>query len=430
MRSPSASIVTIGDELLNGDRLDTNARWLARFLSATGFDVAWMSSAADDEEQIGRVLAAAAEEAELVVATGGLGPTLDDRTREAVSKRWGRPLTEDPVILEELRADFLSRGYHDLPETNRRVARVPEGAGVIRNSHGSAPALHLRVPVAAQHREALVLLLPGVPAEMQGFLEGRAGEFLRESMKGRLRAAERRILRTTGIPESALAGRLEAILDGVEDVAVAYRPSIFGVEVVLSARGDRAFPALERACDRVGDALAAFLYDDPDGDIAGSVGRALDGAGLRIAVAESCTGGLLMKRLTDVPGSSGWVAGGVVAYANRIKVEHLGVSAGLIEAQGSVSEGVARAMAEGVRSRMGAELGVGITGIAGPGGAVADKPVGTVWFGIAGPRGTHAERVQFPGGRHSVRERAAQHALHLVLRSILAPGRNERVQAG
>jgi len=429
MTRPSASIVTIGDELLNGDRVDTNAQWLARFLSALGFDVAWMSSIGDDEERIGRVLSAAAEEAEVVVATGGLGPTLDDRTREAVSRRWGRPLSDDPGILEELRADFRSRGYHDLPDTNRRVARVPEGAGVIRNTHGSAPALHLRVPVAAPHHEALVLLLPGVPAEMRGFLEGRAGEFLRESMKGRLRPVKRRVLRTTGIPESALAGRLEAVLEGVEDIVVAYRPSIFGVEVVLSTRGDRGFAALERAFERVEGALAAFLYDDPEGDLAGSVGRALAGAGLRIAGAESCTGGLLMKRLTDVPGSSGWVAGGVVAYANRIKVEHLGVSFHLIEAQGSVSEGVARAMAEGVRTRMGAELGVGITGIAGPGGAVAGKPVGTVWFGIAGPRGTHTERMHFPGDRHSIRERAVQHALHLVLRSILAPGRDERIQA-
>ncbi len=426
MSPPTAVIVTIGDELLNGDRLDSNARTLARFLSDEGFEVIRAISVGDEAASIGEAMAEGAARASLVVSTGGLGPTLDDRTREGVAERWGLRLIEDPTVLEELERRFRERGYHELPRTNRRVARVPEGAGTLSNGHGTAPAIHLEVPGAGENDRTLLLLLPGVPREMEGFLRGEGGHLLRTRFGGRVQRLERRVFHTTGIPESALAGRVEAHLAGVEGVRVAYRPSLRGVELVLSAGGENASERLSAACGRVGEFLEPFVYDDPQGDLAGALGRALLERQLRIAVAESCTGGLILGRLTGVPGSSEWVAGGVVAYANRIKVDALGVSEALLDAQGAVSEGVARAMAEGVRTRMGVEIGAAVTGIAGPGGSVEGKPVGTVWFAVSGPRGTHAERLLLPGGRAEVRERAVQHLLHLVFRSVLAPGRESR----
>jgi nicotinamide-nucleotide amidase len=416
---PAAAVVTIGDELLLGDRVDTNRVRLARGLSELGFRVVWAASAGDEEPAIGDALAEAAARAEVVVATGGLGPTSDDRTREAVAARWDRPLREDPRIVAELRARFRSRGYHDLPAANRRQALVPSGAEVLPNPAGTAPGLHLRVPAPPSGEAPRdLILLPGVPSEMEALLQGEVADRLRGRFGDRLRPDEAMVVHTTGVAESVLAGRIEAVLGPEAGVRVAYRPSVLGVELRLSARGEGAGERLERAEARLAPILASFRFDDPSGDLAGAVGRGLRERGLRIAAAESCTGGLVLRRLTDIPGSSAWVTGGVVAYADRVKVEKLGVPSALLSAQGAVSEGVVRAMAEGVARGFGVEVGVGVTGIAGPGGAVAGKPVGTVWFAVAGPAGTTAERRLLPGDRREVRERAAQHALLLVLRAL------------
>jgi len=424
---PPAGIVTIGDELLAGERVNSNAAWLARRLSDLGFAVRAIHSVGDSEEEIGGILARAGEEAELVVATGGLGPTLDDRTREAVAARWNLQLREDPEVLERIRTRFLSRGYHDLPETNRRIAQVPEGARVLLNPRGSAPGLLLTLPRSGQGGASLLLLLPGVPREMRALMDGHAGDALRKSFAGRLRPARYRTIDTTGVPESVLAGRIEAMLHDVDGVEVAYRPSLHGVELRLTARGPDAGEALALAERLLEPILAQHRFEAPGGDLAAALGRSLQERGLRVAVAESCTGGLVLKRLTDIPGSSNWVVGGVVAYADRIKDEWLEVPLGLLEAHGAVSEGVARTMAEGIRRRMGVEIGVGVTGIAGPGGEAPGKPVGTVWFAVTGSEGTQAQRIWFSGDREEVRERAAQHALHLTFRYVEGPEQNTPV---
>jgi nicotinamide-nucleotide amidase len=416
--TPQAVIVTIGDELLSGERLDTNAAWLARRLGDLGFLVQGIRTVGDGEESIGSALEAATREADLVVATGGLGPTLDDRTRDAVSARWSLPLHVDEEVLERIRARFRHRGYHDVPDTNRRTALVPEGARVLENPRGSAPGLLLRVEVKRGHGPALLLLLPGVPREMRALMGGPAGEALFNAFRGRVDPARSLTILTTGIPESVLAGRIEAVIGREDDVEVAYRPSLHGVELRLLARGRGADEALRRARERIEPVLAEHRYHAPSGDLAEAVGQALAERGMRIAVAESCTGGLVLKRLTDISGSSGWVVGGVVAYADRIKEEWVDVPHAILAAHGAVSEGVARTLAEGIRRRMGVEVGVGITGIAGPGGEAPGKPVGLVWFAVSGPGETRAERIRFSGDREEIRERAAQHALHLVLRDV------------
>lgn len=357
---PEVSIVAIGDELLSGIRTDANGPWLARRFSELGFRVGSIVAVGDDPRRIGETLRRALGESDLVVSTGGLGPTGDDRTREAVARTWGLELGEDSETLAEIRSRFRSRGYHDVSEPSRRMARVPEGALILPNPAGLSPGLRLDLPAESGGRGGGVLiLLPGIPREVRALVEGPVRDTLRD---------------------------------------------VFGED------------------------LAPYRYDAPGGDLASAVGRALSSSGLRIAVAESCTGGLVLKRLTDIPGSSGWVVGGVVAYADRIKEGWLEVPASVLSASGAVSEPVARAMAEGIRRRFGVEVGVGVTGIAGPGGGVEGKPVGTVWFGITGARGTHTEKVWFPGGRAEVRARAAEHVLHLVLRSVQAPGREERIR--
>lgn len=417
---PAAAVVTIGDELLRGDVVNGNGAWLGRRLTELGFRMVGIHAVEDEEERIGTALGRTMQEADLVIATGGLGPTLDDRTREAVAGRWNLDLTEDPELLERMRARFRDRGYHDLPATNRRVALVPRGARVLENPRGSSPALHLTLPRAGSGsgETAELILLPGVPREMRALMDGPAGEVIRDAFSLRLEPARARTLHTTGIAESVLAGRIEAVLAQEKGVDVAYRPSLHGVQLRLLARGPEAEEALDRAIELLDPILAEYRYDSPAGDLAEALGRALQARGLRIALAESCTGGLVLKRLTDIPGSSNWTVGGVVAYADRIKESWLQVPGGVLEAHGAVSEGSARAMAEGVQRRMGVEVGVAVTGIAGPGGAVPGKPVGTVWFAVAGPEGTSASRVRFSGDREEIRERAAQHALHLALRYL------------
>ena len=426
---PEVSIVAIGDELLSGIRTDANGPWLARRFSELGFRVGSIVAVGDDPRRIGETLRRALDASDLVVSTGGLGPTGDDRTREAVARTWGLELGEDSETLAEIRSRFRSRGYHDVPEPSRRMARVPEGAVILPNPAGLAPGLRLDLPSESGGRGGGVLiLLPGIPGEVQALVEGPVRDTLRDAFGEDLTPASVRTIHTTGIPESALAGRLEALLADVEGLEVAYRPSTHGVTLQLLGRGTGADDRLDRAEELIEPVLAPYRYDAPGGNLASAVGRALSSSGLRIAVAESCTGGLVLKRLTDIPGSSEWVVGGVVAYADRIKEGWLEVPASVLSASGAVSEPVARAMAEGIRRRFGVEVGVGVTGIAGPGGGVEGKPVGTVWFGITGARGTHAEKVWFPGGRTEVRARAAQHVLHLVLRSVQAPGREERIR--
>jgi nicotinamide-nucleotide amidase len=355
---------------------------------------------------------------DLVVVTGGLGPTRDDLTLATVARHLGRELAEDADLLAGLQKRFVGRGYAELPPSNRAQALVPEGAVPLENPLGTAPGILFDLG-----SDGLVVLLPGVPREMRTIFTGSVIPVLRDRFSGRLAPVIHRSIHTTGIAESVLADRLEPLLHGLpEAVSIAFLPEVEGVELRLTARGfassERALEALAEAEALLQPVVAPHRYQALSGDLAEALGDRLSATGTTVAVAESCTGGLVAKRLTDIPGSSRYFLGGVAAYSNEAKRLLAGVDGALIEAEGAVSREVAEALARGVRDRLGADAGIGITGIAGPGGGTADKPVGTVWFAACLGSRTVATKGLFPGDREMIRARAAQAAMALLARLL------------
>jgi nicotinamide-nucleotide amidase len=410
-------VVTVGDELLLGDTIDSNAARIGRALGELGAPVLRRETVGDEKAAIAGAVERALADGDLVVVTGGLGPTPDDLTREAVADLLGRPLRRDATVEEALRARYRSAGYKDLPETNLRQAMVPEGATVLPNERGTAPGL------ALEHEGSWVVLLQGVPRELEGMLAGPVRELVQRAFGDRLRAPLHRRLHTTGIAESKLAERVEALLPAHRGpVRLAYLPSLRGVDLRFTVGGETD-PAEARAwLDRMESALTELEgYFYAGDDLVEALARTLDESGRTLAVAESCTGGLIAKRLTDRPGSSRWFLGGVVAYADRAKVDQLGVPPDVLARVGAVSEEVARAMADGARRAFGAFAGIGITGIAGPTGGTTEKPVGTVWYAVSVGDRVEAEKRVFMGDREAVRERSAQAALNLLYRTLRGP---------
>jgi len=414
---PSAAIVTVGNELLYGETVDTNAAWLARSLAALGAPVVAKSTVGDSVADIQGAVRAALQTADLVLVSGGLGPTADDVTKQAVAELLGRRLVVDAELLDRLERFFRARGFREMPALNLTQAEVPEGARVLRNPNGTAPGLALEV------EGSLIALLPGVPRELRGIYEGDLSALLRERFGARLRPVHHRVIHTTGIAESRLAELLEAALPADRGpVTVAYLPDLRGVDVRLSARGVSAeeaaiwFARYEAAMSSV---VAQWRFEAESGDVVEALNGALARAGKRLAVAESCTGGLIAKRITDRAGSSDVFVGGLIAYDNAVKVAELGVSEVDLRDHGAVSEPVARQMARGVAERFGAEAGIGITGIAGPGGGTDEKPVGTVWLAIALDGAVEAHRLALVGNRDAIRERAAQEAIARLYRRVM-----------
>jgi nicotinamide-nucleotide amidase len=417
--APRAVIVTVGDELLSGLTVDGNAAWLGRELAGLGIPVSRRATVGDDDDDIQRAVDTALAQAELVLVTGGLGPTRDDRTRDAVAALFGAALRVDEGLLESLRARFRARGYDKMPESNVTQAQIPEGARVLTNPAGTAPGL------ALEREGRVAVLLPGVPREMKAIFGGDLKQLLVERFGSRLRPVYRRSLHTTGIPESALAERVEAHLPkDMGPVRVAFLPDLTGVELRLSAVDAATRADAEQWLDQVEHALApavqGFRVRTQSGDVVESIAHLLVKRGMRLAVAESCTGGLVAKRLTDRAGASDWFLGGVVAYADKVKLDRLGVDGAVLARHGAVSEEVALQMARGVATSMGAEAGVSITGIAGPTGGTEQKPVGTVWCAVSIDGDAAGRREVFPGDRGQIRERAAQAVLTLLLRRLEA----------
>jgi nicotinamide-nucleotide amidase len=411
-----AALVSVGDELLSGRTVDTNGAWLGRELARLGVPVARRYTVGDAAAEIQEAVAGAAACAELVIVTGGLGPTPDDVTRDAVAALTARPLREDAEVLARIQELFRERGGSGMAAPNRRVAQVPDGATKLANERGTAPGL------AMEHGASVVVLLPGVPREMRGIFRGPLTALLEARFEGRLRPVHVRLLHTTGIPESRLAEEVARCLpDGTGPVDMAFLPDLRGVDLRLSAsdmtgeEADRRFEAIEKALQGV---LEPWRYDAPGGDLAEAVSTALRASQATLAVAESCTGGLIGKRLTDLPGASDVFPGGVIAYSNDVKVRVLGVAGDVLAAEGAVAGPVAARMAREAARRCGAEAGIGVTGVAGPGGGSAVKPVGTVWY-AAFLRGRVATRAAwFAGDREAIREQAAQAALFLLLRLL------------
>jgi nicotinamide-nucleotide amidase len=414
-------LITIGDELLLGFTIDTNAAHISRTLAAAGVDVVRRATVGDEPEKIASAVREALDRTGAVITTGGLGPTSDDLTKPAIAKIFGRRMKLDAGIANAIEQRWRSRFPHsNYPATNRTQAEIPEGALILSNHHGTAPGIWLE-----DERGRWVAMIPGVPREMRGML---ADEVI-PAIKSRSRGAESVVLsgtlRTTGIAESAIAELLGPNFLGepgseLGSLPLAYLPGVAGVDLRVTVKGlprARADALVREAILKLRTRVSAYAYGEDDADLAGVVLQKLRSLGLKLAVAESCTGGMLGERITSVPGSSEVFLGGIIAYHNDVKVRALGVRAEDIERHGAVSEQVALQMASGVRERMGADVGVSVTGIAGPGGGTPEKPVGLVWISVD-VSGAKARRFHVGGDRAEIRQRAAQAALEMVRRAL------------
>jgi nicotinamide-nucleotide amidase len=405
----TAEIIAVGSELLTPTRLDTNSLFITKCLAEYGITVRTKTVVGDSRDDLRAVFSSALTRRDVVLLTGGLGPTDDDLTREVVAETLGRPMRQDPEIVERLRGRFARRGLQ-MPDINLRQALVPEGAVIVPNPNGTAPGLWLE----DEHR--VIVLKPMMESLARERLTGRAGpsrvmtRVLRIAGQGESHAEE------VARPFFAL-WRSEA--RGIDVTTLAAPGSI---DFYLSVRSEDASVGaarLEAAMRELAQAFGEDAYAEDEGSMEGVVGNLLRDRRYTIAAAESCTGGLLTSRLTDVPGSSAYVQLSIVAYSNAAKTALLGVPVALIAAHGAVSEPVAASMAEGVRVRAGSTIGVGITGIAGPDGGTPEKPVGTVAIAVDGPWGTRVRTRALLGGREHIKFWATQAALDDVRRLLL-----------
>lgn len=412
-----AEIIAVGSELLTPHRLDTNSLFLTSELNQLGIRVTYKTVVGDVPDEMRSSFRCALERAEVVVSSGGLGPTDDDRTRQTVAELLSRKLNVDDAVLRHIKERFQRfRPGRVMPEINARQALVPEGATVLPNPNGTAPGLWLE---ANGH---VVILLPGVPGELRGLFETQVKPRLAR-FGGKLRLYTRE-LRITGLPESEVETRvspLYALYPNVETTILASPPGIQLHPSVWSDDSVRAEKLLDEITSRMALAVGEHMYSMHGESLEEVVGRILTENRATIAVAESCTGGLLAERLTNVPGSSVYFLGGVVCYSNELKSRLVDVPPSMIEAKGAVSPDVALALAEGIRKLTGARLGIGVTGIAGPGGGSPEKPVGLVYIGLADERGPRQKEFRFLGDRDRIRLFASQAALDMARRYFLVP---------
>jgi nicotinamide-nucleotide amidase len=408
-----AAIIAVGSELLGPVRLDTNSLWLTSRLESTGIPVARKACVGDDREEILAELAAARGRASLIVFTGGLGPTADDLTKEAVAEFFGRRLVPDAALLETLRSRFARRGIV-MPAINEKQAHAIEGARSLPNPRGSAPGVWL------EEGGHVVVLLPGVPPEMKGMFEEEVlPELLRRSKGGR---RFRRVLKIAAMGESAVEEKVQPVYRFWPDHRFTILASPGEVQLHLESGGEEAeaVDVLDRQTADFESVLPGRIFGRDEETLESAVGALLRKNGLTLAVAESCTGGGLASRLTEEPGSSDYFRGGVVAYSNDLKRDLLGVGRETLEKFGAVSGEVASEMAEGALERLGSDLALSTTGIAGPGGGSEDKPVGTVWLALsrrgAAPR---TALLRLPGGRSIVRIWSVISALEMLRRELI-----------
>jgi nicotinamide-nucleotide amidase len=416
-----AEILAIGDELLHGSAIDTNSAWLSQQLESLGVHVGRFTVVGDEPGAFESALRDASARAGLVVSTGGLGPTEDDRTRHEAAAVAGVDLVFDPDSWDAIGTWFTARG-RVRSEDNRRQALVPVGASPIRNDFGTAPGL------AMELGDCRFYALPGVPSEMRGMFGAEVLPDLRRRLVGRLRPVAHRTLNVLGPTEAALGARLADLMADVGgDVRVGVTAHFGLLRVRIAAHGtstDEAAALADTVAAEVRPRLGDELVYEGDQDLAARLVEELRIGGLTVATAESCTGGLVARALTDQPGSSAVFPGGLVCYSNESKVRDLSVSEADLEREGAVSGAVAEQLARGVAERFGADFGVGITGIAGPDGGSAEKPVGTVWFGLhrrGAPTRVWERRIA-PVSRAFVRERASFEALAAILRALRSRG--------
>lgn len=409
-----AELISVGTELLLGQIIDTNATYLARLLASWGVDVLAKQTVGDNLERVRAAVSLALSRSDLVITTGGLGPTEDDLTAEAVALAAGLPMVRHEETAERI-AGFFARRGRTPTESVFRQAQIPSGARVTPNRRGTAPGL--MVPIGGK----VVFMFPGVSAEMEVLVADGLVPWLAERVGDQV--IRSRVLRIVGMGESLVEERVQDLVHGINPTVaplaklgeVHLRITAKGTHAVVDGLIDHAEAGLR---DRLGDAIFGVDEETLQAVVAGL----LIERGLTLAIAESCTAGVLASRLTEIPGSSAFLLAGFVAYSNEAKVRDLGVDAAQIASHGAVSTEVAAAMAEGVRARTGARIGVAVTGIAGPDGGTPAKPVGMVCLAIATDAGTRAEEVRFgaEAGRVGIRHLAAQAALNLIRRDLLS----------
>jgi nicotinamide-nucleotide amidase len=408
----SVEVITIGSELLNGLVRDTNGTRIVEQLASIGLPVTFRTTVGDDATRIGEAFRTAGHRAHTIVATGGLGSTPDDVTRKVIATTFRRRLVLDEAVLERMRARFRERGI-EMPSINEAQALIPRGARIIENPRGTAPGLHFT------HQECDYFCLPGVPAEAEAMMTGTVLPFLRA--RHPLAAPLRRVVRTAGVSESVLAERLQRLEASEERIRFGYLPHSSGVDIYLVPMDPDVgwtVAALDRLEREVREAAGEVVYGREGETLSAVLGKLLADRGLTLATAESITGGAMGALVIDTPGASRYFLGGIVAYSNRAKQELLGVKAATLGRHGAVSGEVASEMASGARERLGADLALASTGIAGPDGGNPEKPVGLVYLAIATREGAHAVRYVFGGTRGEIAARSSAYALDLARRHL------------
>lgn len=422
MKPLRADILAIGSELLHGGRVDSNSIFIADMLAHCGIRVSKKIALSDEQADIQVALRSSSKQADVVVLTGGLGSTVDDRTREAVATAFGRPLAIRRKAVKILSRQVQSRGRTVTPLLAKQ-ALIPSGATVLDNLVGTAPGFYIQVG------KSHVFALPGVPREARAMMELQVQPILGKKLRATAFLWSH-AFNTMGSPETDIQQRLSVVFEKSSDIALSLLASTQGVKVTLSswrprsrastkAKTSKVFPKGDNLIEQVRTALEPWLFSEGEQTMEEVVGQLCSSHKWSLALAESCTGGLIAHRLTEVPGSSAYLDRGVVTYSNTAKQELLGVSPAILRKYGAVSAQVAEAMAKGIRAKSHVDLGVSVTGIAGPGGGSAKKPVGLVYMAIDGPRGSHSQRCQFWGDRTEIKFRSSQAALDMIRRYVL-----------
>ena len=410
-----AEIITIGDEILIGQIVDTNSAWIAEHFNRAGIEICQITSVRDNTEHIIGALRQATGKRDLVILTGGLGPTKDDITKPALCRFFNTKLVFHQDIFEQILERFKHRNIR-MNQLNRDQAMLPESCLVLPNKVGTASGMWF------EKDDTIFVSVPGVPFEMQYLVENEIIPRLRNN--GKLRAIYHKTVLTQGLPESILAERIESWESALpENIRLAYLPNPMSVRLRLSAIGDDSNVLkgeVEREIERLKQIIPEHIFGYDDDTLAAAVGSLLLEKKQTLAVAESCTGGYISHLITSVQGSSGWYNGGIIAYSNEIKQNLLGVSLESILKYGAVSEQVVREMAAGARKVLNTQYAVATSGIAGPAGGTDEKPVGTVWIAIATPQETVAEKFVFGNNRERNIIRSAQTALQLLRRLLIS----------
>ena len=407
-----SEIITVGDEILRGERINTNAAFLGNLLAEVGIPAKWGTVVGDDSAEIQHALRIALRRAHVVIITGGLGPTPDDRTKDALAAFFDMPLTEEPELLEHVEERFRKRGVA-MPETSRNQAVFPQGATQIPNPFGTATGIHI------ESKGRHVFSLPGVPREMEQMASGYIVPTVADAFPDALVIAK--TLRLADIGESQLLHMLGDLSDIHRDVELAFLPNFGLLDLRLTAHSHDAFEAesqIARVEDRIREAAGEHVYASGITTLAEVIGNILVNRGQNLAVAESCTGGLAADMLTDTAGASRWLERTWVTYSNESKAQDLGVDPALIETKGAVSKDVAIAMAEGARVVAQTSWGLATTGIAGPTGGSEAKPVGTVWIAVSSPQRTSARLLHLDSDRRRIKIRATHALLYLFYRRL------------